>query len=292
VAAAPAVPPAPPPAPPPVSPPPAAPPPPVAGDAATGGGEGNEDAEVAELKEMIKRPVNSPPRSKKSKPKSKAPQPGWNSTPHRPQPPALRGLKTDREPWALDAKAYSDGMSGHGAVRRRGAASVRQPRREEIEREYREGYEKWMKEAGWNSTPFRNAPWQIRGLNPVTREPWFEDMAIYNAKFGPKEEDEDGMFLDGTFGASVAITETQAEKDWDSTTMRYVPYGLRGLKPVTNEPWARDEAVYRRNDGMDEIADEFVSAEHYRNPAVLEDKSGEWDASAKPPKGALRVYPK
>lgn len=47
------------------------------------------------------------------------------------------------------------------------------------------------------------------------------------------------MFLDGTFGASVAITETQAEKDWDSTTMKYVPYGLRGLKPVTNEPWAR-----------------------------------------------------
>ena len=42
---------------------------------------------------------------------------------------------------------------------------------------------------------------------------------------------------------------TQQEKNWDGSTMRYVPYALRGLKPVTNEPWARDEAVYRRNDG-------------------------------------------
>uniref|UniRef100_A0A7S2JFS5 Uncharacterized protein n=1 Tax=Haptolina brevifila TaxID=156173 RepID=A0A7S2JFS5_9EUKA len=261
-------------------------------DDMVGDGEGNEDAEVAELKEMIKRPPNSPPRNKKNKSKGpKKPLPEWDSTPHRPHPPALRGLKTDREPWAKDAKTYSDGMQGHGAVRRRGA-TVRQPRREEIEREYREGYEKWMKEAGWNSTPFRNAPWQIRGLNPVTREPWFEDMAIYNAKFGPKEEEEDGMYIDGTFGASVAITQTEQEKNWDSSIMKYVPYSLRGLKPVTNEPWARDEAVYRRADGMDEIADEYVAADHFLNPAVSDAHAGKWDASAEPPKGALRAYPK
>lgn len=143
----------------------------------------NEEAEVAELKEMIKRPPNSPPRSKgkaKAKPSKPAkPMPEWNATPHRACPPALRGLKTDREPWAKDANAYQEGMSGHGAVAsKRRQQAVRQPKPEEIERQYREGYENWMKEAGWNATPFRNAPWQIRGLQPVTREPWFEDMAI------------------------------------------------------------------------------------------------------------------
>ena len=141
--------------------------------------EAAEEAEVAELKEMMKRPPNSPPRkSPKKKPTGpKKPQPEWNATPHRSTPPALRGIKTNREPWASDAQVYADGMSGHGAVRRR-AQQARQPTREEMEREYREGVEKWKKEQAWNATPFRNAPWQIRGLNPVTREPWFEDMAI------------------------------------------------------------------------------------------------------------------
>ena len=31
---------------------------------------------------------------------------------------------------------------------------------------------------------------------------------------------------------------------WDSSPARAVPYTLRGTKPVTDEPWARDEAVY------------------------------------------------
>jgi hypothetical protein len=52
------------------------------------------------------------------------------------------------------------------------------PTAEEMQREYEQGIELWKKEQGWNPTPFRTAPWQIRGLNPVTREPWFEDMAV------------------------------------------------------------------------------------------------------------------
>ncbi len=44
---------------------------------------------------------------------------------------------------------------------------------------------------------------------------------------------------------------------------------------------------------MDEIPDEFVSADHYRMKAFNDEASGrDWDASAKPPKGALRTYPK
>ena len=71
-----------------------APPPPKAEVVVT------EEAEVAELKELMKRPKNSPPRKKKAKPKTaRAPMPEWNSTPWRASPPALRGLKTTREPW-------------------------------------------------------------------------------------------------------------------------------------------------------------------------------------------------
>ena len=112
-----------------------------------------------------------------------------------------------------------------------------------------------------------------------------------NAKFSP---DDKGFeeYVDGTFGHSSAglggraPALTQAEAGWDGSSMRYVPYSLRGLKPVTNEPWARDEAVYRKNDGMDEIDDEFAPSTHDR---FLTDNT--WDASAKPPSGAMKAYP-
>ena len=33
---------------------------------------------------------------------------------------------------------------------------------------------------------------------------------------------------------------------WNATPMRHAPAALKGLKPVTPEPWAADEAVYDR----------------------------------------------
>lgn len=41
----------------------------------------------------------------------------------------------------------------------------------------------------------------------------------------------------------------EAEVRWDSSVMRYVPDTLRGAKPVTNEPWARDAVVYASKTG-------------------------------------------
>ena len=38
--------------------------------------------------------------------------------------------------------------------------------------------------------------------------------------------------------------ETGERPSWDSTPMRNRPAALRGLKPVTPEPWAHDEVVY------------------------------------------------
>ena len=101
----------------------------------------------------------------------------------------------------------------------------------------------------------------------------------------------DEAYVDGTFGARAQLSQmSEGEKNWDGTTMRYVPYALRGLKPVTNEPWARDEAVYRKDDGMSEIPDEFVKSEQFS--FLTTNDSPTWDASEKPPTDAMRPYPK
>ena len=146
---------------------------------------------MAELKEMIKRPANSPPRRKKLVSKPMTNRPEWNSTPLRKEPPALRGIKTNREPWAKDEGVYAAGMQGHGAVARGPPPRARAPSPEKVEAQYNEEYSKWMKRTGWNPAPFRNAPDPIKGLKPVTREPWYEDMAIVSAAPAPMPRSEE-----------------------------------------------------------------------------------------------------
>ena len=213
-------------------------------------------------------------------------------------PPALRGIKTNREPWAKDSKIYKESLDGHGLEGEGRARSqrtaTRSPSPQQLEKKYREEHHNWIKRTQWNSTPFRNAPDQLRGIKPVTREPWFEDMAIYNAKFSNHEIDEKGGYVDGTFGARKnqrALTEEEGE--WDSTTWRYVPHALKGIKPVTNEPWARDEAVYNesRNSVDTRDSEDFVPTQHFNFLRESRDAGPQWDAGAAPPKGAMRVYP-
>ena len=122
-----------------------------------------------------------------------------------------------------------------------------------------------------------------------------------NAKFAGGDDGET-EHQDGTFGNHATITMTDKEKNWDDSIMHYVPHSLRGLKPVTNEPWARDEAVYRKSDGMDEIPDD-VADMNPMNFGSAADRLGvgnafykerllKWDASAKPPEGAMQAYAK
>jgi len=127
----------------------------------------------------------------------------------------------------------------------------------------------------------------------VTREPWFEDMAIYNAKFSSHEGDDKGAYADGTFGSKKAIkNETPEERGWDSSTWKYVPHTLKGIKPVTNEPWARDEAVYQESRNSVDLrgSGEFTSTEHF-SFSKQGDSGPQWDASGRPPQGAMRAYP-
>ena len=43
-----------------------------------------------------------------------------------------------------------------------------------------------------------------------------------------------------------AIDEEMSRPPWDPTPWRYVPPALRGVKPVTSEPWAGDLEVYQK----------------------------------------------
>jgi hypothetical protein len=44
----------------------------------------------------------------------------------------------------------------------------------------------------------------------------------------------------------AAAAETTNRPTWDSTTYKYMPAALKGMRPVTPEPWARDSKIYMR----------------------------------------------
>ena len=69
---------------------------------------------------------------------------------------------------------------------------------------------------------------------------------------------DDGAFIDGTLGftdnvhydkdgTALTMREERLHKNWDSSTWRYTPHVLKGIRPVTKEPWARDEVVYHES---------------------------------------------
>ena len=62
------------------------------------------------------------------------------------------------------------------------------------------------------------------------------------------------------------------EKAWDSTPMRTRPAELRGLRPITREPWAVDEEFYQKKTGSFEY--EYNSREAYDDRSVLSASKG------------------
>ena len=71
-----------------------------------------------------------------------------------------------------------------------------------------------------------------------------------------------------------------------------MPHSLKGIKPITNEPWARDEAVYNesRNSVDTRDSEEIVPTEHF-SFLTHDDTEAPWDATVRPPSGAMRAYP-
>ena len=73
-----------------------------------------------------------------------------------------------------------------------------------------------------------------------------------------KAEYNDESALDSNNGYRSHVTATGLKKNaslggqplWDSSPLRVVPHSLRGSKPVTDEPWARDEALSKAKEEM------------------------------------------
>lgn len=109
----------------------------------------------------------------------------------------------------------------------------------------------------WNSSPLRNPPGSLNGLNPVTKEPWQEiakeDMAI-RMNFGsrdalglPEYEDApNGLVLEAKHKRAV---KAAAAVPWNQDIVRHMPPVLRGQKVVRRaEPWNEDH-----DDSIDEL---------------------------------------
>lgn len=140
------------------------------------------------------------------------------------------------------------------------------------------------REFGWDATPYRSCPSNLRGLKPITQEPWSRDALVYARKTGSFEKIFNAdMFGDGTQAQEAyndesiydsnnpdaakryrsTVTATGLKKNaslggqplWDSSVRRYCPHILRGINPVTREPWAVDEQFYNRNSTRDTTLD-------------------------------------
>lgn len=124
--------------------------------------------------------------------------------------------------------------------------------------------------SNWNSSPFRSAPYALRGLTPLEgfsqKEPWAAD---YLAACKPRPSSgyataglsrlDDGQFdsiaqmrrrrlseqlvlsTSMSSNASTSSMSLSQRAPWNSTPMRHAPTALRGVKPVTPEPWVPDE---------------------------------------------------
>ena len=130
-------------------------------------------------------------------------------------------------------------------------------RRRYREREARRQLE--SKERAWNKTPYRSRPSNLAGLRVMTKEPWAIDEVFYQKKTGnfereynSKEKYDDRSVLSATKGYTATVTASGlggvSQPAWDSSPMRPVPHALKGIKPVTREPWSVDAQINRNMD--------------------------------------------
>jgi len=123
---------------------------------------------------------------------------------------------------------------------------------------------------GWNSSVYKPVPHSLRGLKPIySAEPWCRDhlekwcssgmspSQLYSTATFMKLDDGQRDTVAQQFRRkkneeNYAIMKATHASPWDPTPWVYVPPGLRGLRPVTNEPWARDADV---NEGLGMMQD-------------------------------------
>ena len=113
------------------------------------------------------------------------------------------------------------------------------------------------------SLPRAATPQMYKGLKPQTSEPWVDDALTYAEKiFTPKEAYNDESPLDYNNGYESHVTASSGHNAglgnkpmWDNSPMRNCPHPLRGIKPMTVEPWAIDRDVYNADTTRDTTED-------------------------------------
>jgi len=116
----------------------------------------------------------------------------------------------------------------------------------------------------WDATPHRAVPYTLRGLRPLhTIEPWSKSVldsckrlelrACSSYATSGLSRLDDGMNDDivqlrrrQLLERSMRNGSSAPRPEWDATPWLYTPPALRGLKPVTPEPWSRDIEVYNQ----------------------------------------------
>jgi len=112
------------------------------------------------------------------------------------------------------------------------------------------------KEDAWDGSVHRSRPSNLRGLKVATKEPWARDETAYQKRTGSFEDEvnaldpyDDRSVLSASKGYTSTVTATglngRKQPAWDSSPLRPVPHTLKGLKPVTREPWSIDQEINR-----------------------------------------------
>lgn len=120
---------------------------------------------------------------------------GWVANPYISTPSALKGINLQagklprEEPWSLDASWFVQLLQLQDPVSKDSTAHARfwdATSREVYKEESWSSSERKktlqkraeLGKVPWDNRPMRSEPWALRGLKPVTKEPWFSDMKI------------------------------------------------------------------------------------------------------------------
>ena len=181
--------------------------------------------------------------------------------------PRSRGGATGTAVAALPNSTHAP-MDESNAAQRYFAAS-------EVKANARGGFSRDPSVPAWDNKPYKPVPYELRGMRPVvTHEPWTpaakatwarreraaselgEPQRIETYATNTFSRLNDGMYesvaqlyqrKQAEERAALAMRK-HTTKPWDATVWRYVPPALRGLKPITPEPWAKDEALFDREE--------------------------------------------
>ena len=139
----------------------------------------------------------------------------------------------------------------------------------------------------WNTSPLRNPPAALRGVRPVTNEPWvevqeadIESKLDYGHEWEYEPKEPYSSFIEE---ARMRREENQAQKPWNSSPVRHVPPTLRGQQLIRQEPWSASNDDISFLNAIDGVSvNEFYSVTEDRDnrvqPTILQP---DWDKTVK-----------